>query len=313
MRVSPCTCLVTSLLLRYACFVTGRHTTGRGSEGPRQSTGRGCCDRTCCSCGGSREGCFDRTRCRSCEEKASVEARVAIALHAEGAAARAEAAMEERVAAALAAERAAAAARVVAAVTLAIAAYSPVASFVFRSASATGAPGGSLEIALSSTPREQTVTLQQLVEMTHEALDSLQGKDGMAEQRVPLETFLSERSLTCAQHHCVHTFKDPLQAYHAAVDLHAQRVLFESIGHPDFCRGDEERSAPGTDATALNARVSELKATIQSWNKEISATLSANDACASSTAGSCCTLCSSAGSPVNAIFYRLSYSVFQRP
>lgn len=58
--------------------------------------------------------------------------------------------------------------------------------------------------------------------------------------------------------------------------MHAQRLHLESIGHPDFCGGEEEKSAPGSDATALKARALELKGAVKSWNTEISAAKAAN-------------------------------------
>ena len=68
-----------------------------------------------------------------------------------------------------------------------------------------------------------------------------------------------------------------LQAYHAAADVHAQRLHLESIGHPDFCGGSgDEKSAPGSDAKALKLRAVELKGAAKSWNQEISTAKAAN-------------------------------------
>lgn len=144
-----------------------------------------------------------------------------------------------------------------------IAAYMPSASFVSRSAAAAECAGGALVLEYSPTvapgappAARQTLNPELLAEMVRGALLSQQDKDNTAEQRAALDGFVT--------------------AYHAAADVHAQRLHLESIGHPDFCGGDEEKSKPGSDEATLRRRAAELREAVKSWNREIGAAKAAN-------------------------------------
>ena len=79
------------------------------------------------------------------------------------------------------------------------------------------------------------------------------------------------------QHDLLHCRRPRVfQMYDAAADVHAERLQLESIGHPDFCGGAEEKSVPGADAAALRARAAELKAAANSWDRDIGAAKAAN-------------------------------------
>ncbi len=114
-----------------------------------------------------------------------------------------------------------------------IAAYMPSASFVSRSAAASdGAAGGALvleyspTVALNAAPAaRQTLNPELLAEMVRGALLSQKDADNKPEQSAALEGFVT--------------------SFHAAADVHAQRLHLEAIGHPDFCGGLEEKSARG--------------------------------------------------------------------
>lgn len=87
-------------------------------------------------------------------------------------------------------------------------------------------------VALNAAPTaRQTLNPELLAEMVRGALLSQLDADNKPEQRAALEGFVT--------------------SFHAAADVHAQRLHLEAIGHPDFCGGLEEKSARGAMVRAV--------------------------------------------------------------
>jgi hypothetical protein len=126
-----------------------------------------------------------------------------------------------------------------------ITAYMPTASFVFRPAAATGlrnagsGTGGELLLEYSPSAAQgtalsqrQTLNPELLAEMVRGALLSRKDAENSPEQCTALDDFVD--------------------AYHAAVDVHAQLLHLESVGHPDYCHGRDDRSREGATVCGID-------------------------------------------------------------
>lgn len=114
-------------------------------------------------------------------------------------------------------------------------AYMPTASFVSRPLSSESDSGALLleyspAVATGATQKRQTLNPELLAEMFRGALLSLKDSGNTAKQSEVLEGFVL--------------------AYHAAAEVHAQRLHLESTGHPDFCGGGEEKMPQGAPVSA---------------------------------------------------------------
>lgn len=120
-------------------------------------------------------------------------------------------------------------------------AYMPTASFVSRPR-ASASDGGALLLEYSpavaagtSQSKRQTLNPELLAEMFRGALLSLKDAGNTAKQSEVLDGFVL--------------------AYQAAAEVHSQRLHLESIGHPDYCGGSEEKMPQGATVRCVKRRV----------------------------------------------------------
>jgi len=118
----------------------------------------------------------------------------------------------------------------------------PSASFVSRLRATPGMhasdDSGSLLLEYSPTvaadapqSTRQALNPELLAEMVRGALLSLKDATNTVQQSEVLQGFV--------------------HAYHAAADVHAQRLYLEAIGHPDYCSGQEEKTPQGASVRTL--------------------------------------------------------------